>query len=161
MRHIYKRCTHCGIRYEYQQSGAGCERPENDNRYCPSCKGVYGEALRQVFAKVPRRYEGRYRNVKEVSKYADVDLKTILRWEQSMRTPKDETRIPIQRIWPGLYNLETGDTMTIREIVAQDGNHKGQRFRLNLWEQTQEHEIKIEMEYDLVEGRFTGACWPF
>lgn len=162
MRHTYKRCTHCGIRYEYQQSGAGCGRPENDSRYCMPCKGVYDEALRRAFSGVARRYESRYRDIKEMPEYADVDLETLLRWEQGMKAPDGVFKgMFVQQVWPGLFNLETGDSMSIRQVIAQDGPHKGRRFQLHLWKQSGEHEVKIEMEYDLIEGRFTGACWPF
>jgi hypothetical protein len=142
-------------------SGADCNRSENDGRYCPSCKGVHDETLRRAFTGVQRQYEARTRNVKDVPKYRDVDLQTVLRWEQDMvKAAEREQRPFIQRIGSSLYNLETGDSMTSREVVAQDGPYKGRRFMLNLWKETREHEINVQMEYDLVNNEFTGGDWP-
>jgi hypothetical protein len=34
--HYIKRCRHCNITYNYQASGEGCNRDENDDRFCPN-----------------------------------------------------------------------------------------------------------------------------
>ena len=43
-----KRCVHCKIPYDYQESGPGCMESTNDDRYCKTCKGVIDRALYDV-----------------------------------------------------------------------------------------------------------------
>lgn len=42
------RCWHCNTRYAYQSIGDDCHNPLNDDRYCPSCKALIIEALKDV-----------------------------------------------------------------------------------------------------------------
>ena len=45
------RCWHCNTRYSYQSIGDDCHNPLNDDRYCPSCKALIIEALKDVTVK--------------------------------------------------------------------------------------------------------------
>lgn len=51
MTHRAKRCKHCQTKYYYQASGDGCFNPTNDSSYCPSCKELINEALKDVTVK--------------------------------------------------------------------------------------------------------------
>jgi hypothetical protein len=157
-----KRCGQCGDEYTYQGSGYGCNRPENDATYCPSCKTVINEAL----AKIPRRFECRYRDVQEMDKFKDhVTLEMLIEWERA-DMERRKTELWGQRIWPALYNIETGDSQNTREIVGRPPalggvpNFNGIRFRLSTWKKNPEVTIEVPMEYDLLENKFTGHAWP-
>lgn len=149
----YHRCATCGNEYLYQGSGHGCNRPKNSSTWCPSCKGVVDAALSMV----PRLFECRYRNVLEMEHFKHVTLEMIKVWET---TPT--SGIQVRRVWPGLFNLKTGDQMSIREVVGRDGAYpvKGARFRVSTWDNDPEYTIEVPMEYDLKNERFTGHQWP-
>lgn len=166
MTHTKKRCGHCGVRYLYQGSGHGCNNPTNDPHHCPDCKQVILDALAQV----PRRYEVRRRKISEIPQFAGITLDTVLDWEhrdkerQRAEIARKEARgeftfpLPLQRIFPGLFDLETGDVMSIRQVPGFD-EFQGYSFQLSIWKQKPDYEIRIEAEYDLVHDKYTGALW--
>lgn len=159
----YHRCAQCGDQYTYQGSGPGCGRAENDPKWCPICKGIVDRAL----ADVPRLFECRYRPTSEVKGFEALTMEMLKEWETKpdpFHTRLDGTNPPIaRRIWPGLYNLETGDSQNIYEVQAWTNApypYRSRRFRVSTWRQDPEFAIELAMEYDLREGRFTGRHWP-
>jgi len=150
--HQLKRCSHCGTRYSYQGSGHGCNAPLNDSTWCPQCKQAVIDALRPL----PRLFECRYRNIQELPGFADVTLEKLLEWEAVQLNPKGEVFFPVgQRIWPGLYNLETGDSQKTRQIIGPRGT-----FRLSTWRKDPEVIIDTPMEWDLTTSTWTGHRYP-
>lgn len=150
--HRVTRCAHCGSEYEFQASGPGCHDPFNDGTWCPVCKRVIAQAL----AKVPRLYECRYRDIKEMpDRFPDVTLEQVLEWERENLAPRAEGRIVAQRIFAPLFNLKTGDAQNVREVRAPNG----QRFMLATWSQSPDYEIKVPWEFDLQKGCWTNHPW--
>jgi len=154
------RCLHCGNRYGYQASGTGCGRAENDPLYCPICKKAQNDALHEI----SRRFEGRYQNVRDLPAFSDITSEMMLAWERDEEDDREQRRNDGQlvavRVFPGLIRLETGECQRIREVAAQDGPHKGTRFKVASWPNDTEVEVAILREYDLAEMRFTGRPWP-
>ncbi len=147
--HRLLRCHRCGSEYSYQGSGRGAPR-FNNAEYCVSCAQIVHEAL----AKVPRLFECRYRNIKEMPEaYSGITLPILLEWEKEQLSVKKEGQMfpNIQRVFPGLYNLETGDHQCRREIrgnaLPGDVSYQGQRFMLAMWEMSGEYEISVPMEW--------------
>lgn len=154
MRIFLKRCAQCGDQYEYQASG-GEPPPYNDGTWCHNCRKVVSEAL----AKVPRLFECRYRDVREVPKFACVTREMLFKWDRERRQDPSLNSV-IQRIWPGLCDLETGDAQKIREIRGRGHDiFNGIAFRLSTWDLKDEHTIEVPMEYDLQKNAFTGQLW--
>ena len=169
--HIHKRCGQCGIEYAFQGSGYGCNRPENDSIYCPSCKTVINEAL----AKVPRRWEMRMQNISELGdRFAAVTPERVREWEAADERRRELApyRFIARRVFSPLFNLETGETTSTIEVKGRDGHdpnilrrgcppeYVGITFRMTWWNQKPEDcTIEVPMEYDLREGRFTGQLW--
>jgi len=153
----YHRCAQCGIEYVYQKSGHGCGRATNDATWCPDCK----EAVNAALQARPRLFECRHRNIMELSeRFPDLSVGTLLDWEsQPAEPPPTLFGAPIRRVFAPLFNLETGDSQTIREIRGQ-GQYASVRFRLTTWRLCTEVIIEVPMEYNLVEQRFTGHEWP-
>lgn len=114
--------------------------------------------------KIPRRFEGRYFDVRMTSKFADVTPEAIFAWERTEDTDREQLRaagrIIGQRIFPGLVNMVTGEWQSIREVRAQDGPHRGTAFKVASWPNETTCEVEVLMEYDLTESRFTGRAWP-
>lgn len=69
-----------------------------------------------------------------------------------------ENRPWIRRIFSPLFNLETGDSQSAREVRGQ-GSYSMYRFKVTTWKQSSEHSIEIPMEYDLLAKKFTGNTW--
>lgn len=151
--HRYKRCGHCQVKYTYQASGHGCNNPHNDETYCPTCKARALEALRQI----PVRFECRYFPVAEVPQFADVTRQHIEEWEADLEERR-KTQIVAQRIWPALMNLQTGDSQSIRLVVASRGPHIGTGFRVSSWKQNPEYLIEIGLEWD-IQSQQTIGVW--
>lgn len=146
----HHRCGHCGDHYVYTASGSGCQDPYNHDKWCPSCTEVVVTALRTV----PRKFEVRYRNIRELPEYDDVTLELVLSWEvQNLEEKRAAGLLSIVRIWPALYNLETGDNQSTR-AVCQPGTSK--MFRLSTWRQSPEYAIEVPMDYDLLNQRWVN-----
>ena len=154
-----ERCRHCGQRYTHQTSGYGCGHPLNSGTYCPDCKAIEIEALRKAFADVPRLFECRYQDVKEIPDLAWVTLEQVLEWEKTKGGTDDLLGVPMQRIWMPRFDLETPDSQNTREVKGL-GDAQGYRFRVMTWRKKPEHTIEVPREYDLIEQRFTGSNWP-
>ena len=150
--HQTKRCKHCGGEYRYQGSGHGCVNPLNSSTWCPVCK----RAILGALEKVPRLFECRYRNIREIpEKFPDVTLDRLLDWEQeNLRAQKGQ--LVFQRIFVPLINLETGDSQNSREVRGPNG----QKYMLSTWRQSPEYEVKVQWEWDLQAGAWTGCPWP-
>jgi hypothetical protein len=175
--HIGKRCGHCGQAYSFQGSGDGCQRPENDATYCPGCKVVRDAALREAFSKVPRIYEARSRDIKELGdRFKDVTLEKLLAWEaedERIKQSSDSSWVRnVRRVFVPLFNIQTGDSTTTRDIRGRsEGNpafdpikmrypeYVGVTFRLTTWRVSPEWTAEVQMEWDLREGRFTDRIW--
>lgn len=142
MRIALKRCSHCQAVYECLLSGWDPDA-HKDGRYCPDCKDVVNKALEAL----PVRYECRYFKVEDVPAYSDVTRAHIEEWEAAL-VERRKTELVAQRIWPSLYNLETGDSQSIRLVVATSGPHTGTGFRVSSWKQNPEYVIEIGMEWD-------------
>lgn len=158
MRHFSKRCIHCKDQYSFQASGHGCHEPLNDEKYCPSCKALIREAL----SAAPKKYRERHRPVSEIPRFAELDLETMLAWEAKQNKER-EGKLMGQRIWPGLFKLDANsndlkDHQRVRE-VGGEGDHKGFRFKLSTWSKSDEHEIKVQMEFDEIAQEWTGRRW--
>lgn len=158
--HRQHRCAHCGNHYSYQASGHGCLEPENDGTYCPTCK----QAQLDAFDKIPRRFEARYQDIRQIPRFADITTEMVLAWEQTETTIRERRRaageIIGQRIFPGLVDMKKGEFQYIREVRAQDGPHAGLRLKVASWPSAPtDCEIEYPMEYDLAEKRFTGRDW--
>ena len=148
----YKRCTVCGIKYIYQGSGPGCLEQIADSRHCTDCASVIHDALRTI----PRRYEHRWRDVKEVPGYDHLTLEQVKSWEEQ------DTRF-IRRIWPALYNLGTGDSQSIRLVYPPKDDPEHGRLhpiRLSTWKKDTDYKMEVEVEWDTQKGEFTGRFWP-
>ena len=93
----------------------------------------------------------------EIPRFRDVTLDMVLAWEKEILARP----LPIQRIWVGLFNLETGDCFNIRGVPGQ-GEFKGVLFQVGTWKSTPiGYEIKVEMEYDAYTGKPTGNMWDW
>lgn len=152
--HRGKRCVHCRTHYFYQASGHGCGERTNDPNYCPDCKARVLEAL----ASIPARFECRYFPVSEVPMFAHVTRAHIEEWEADLARRR-ETELVAQRIWPGLVNLATGDTQSIRLVIASSGPHRGTAFRVSSWRRNpDDYRIEIGLEWDIANQR-AGVIW--
>lgn len=175
--HLNKRCGHCGLHYVFQGSGAGCGRPENDATYCPCCKVIRDEALHAAFAKVPRIFEGRWQDIKELGdRFKDVTLEKLQAWEAEDERIKQSSDSPwvrnVRRVFSPLFNVKTGDSTNTREVRGRsEGNpafdpikmkypeYVGVTFRLTTWRVSPEYDVQVEMEWNLREDRYTGRIW--
>lgn len=147
--HRKHRCRHCGQHYSYQLSGY-CPDVFNDPALCGDCAKVVKEAL----SRVPKRFEPRWRNIDErPERFGNVTLERVLAWEQSgyMRA--------VQRIWPGLMDLDPPYDRQVIRLVPGAEEHQGTYFRLSTWLLKPDFCIEVEEEYDLLEGRFTGQAF--
>lgn len=145
----YARCQHCKDEYLYQSSGWETGK-FNDAVHCPNCKETIVTALNQI----PRKFEPHYRDIKELPHFANITLEEILKWEKiHLNVP-----IPIQQIFPGLINLNTGDNQHIRIVPGLD-NYKGYKFQLSTWKINPEYKIALCMEWDLIKNDWSGNLW--
>jgi len=150
----YHRCSHCGVEYIYQGSGANPPK-FNHATWCPGCYEAALEGMRAI----PRRYECRYRPTREIPRLESVTLETLLDWEARNRTDRAARgELPITRIFTPLIDVESGDAQNVREIRGRD-EFSVWRFRLATWRQKPEHKIDVPMEYDLEKKCFTGQSW--
>ncbi len=144
-----KRCQHCAVRYTYTGSGHGCLEKLNDPVHCRGCTQAIVEALE----KVPRLFESRLRDVTEVPALAGVTRELVQSWIDDWDRTHD-----YRRVFSPLYDLTTDDVYNTRSAPGPAPYDK-YSIRLSTWKQKPEYELKVEMEYDLVKGEFTGNRW--
>lgn len=147
----YIRCKHCQVIYlwnSYDRSS------ESSTDHCPQCKAAINAALQAI----PHKFEPRDRPTSDLPQFSDVTWENIIAWEEDLRLQR-QTRLVAQRVGVGLFNLETGDHMSVRWVYATSGLHQGVSFKVSSWEIDPEKTIAIGMEYDLVNQSFTGEIW--
>ena len=145
--HRAKRCAHCSIVYAYQGSGPRCLGAINDGRYCPDCMTVVLEALKTV----PNRVE----KTKEIvtGDEADQALKQLEQDEKNREiraeNPPEGMMFPmLRRVFPGLYDPETGARMT-PECTHIDGVE----YHISTWSDGREPPtVTRVMERDIQTG---------
>ena len=129
----FRRCNHCQVTYVYQSSGPGCNRPLNDNRYCPDCQ----EAVLRALAAVPRRFEREWVLTREVA------LEQLLAAEEAA----NRTAIA-RRVGFPMFNLQTGEVSRAGFARLDD-----RYYRYEFWPgRESEADIWVEMERDLSTG---------
>ena len=157
--YIRNRCIHCGTQYNYQASGPSSQR-YNDPDYCTECKIVLCRALLKERL---RYYTKRSRNIKNTIQFKEITLDQILQWEIVDNHRRQELRasgkLVGQRIGVGLVNISTGEWQNVREVCGHD-KFEGYRFMVSTWpSKSDDYEITISMEYDLIKQEFTDEIW--
>lgn len=156
-----RRCAHCGDQYTYQASGEGCGNKLNDGTWCSDCK----HAVLQALAAVPRRYEQRFRNIREMGDvYEHVTLDECKRWEGLARARHESNPRAIfpfaRQVFPGLVSADGTDHQNVYLVVAEDGEDRGRAFKVTTWRKSPEVIIEVGQEWDMVKGEWTGRSWP-
>jgi len=149
----YIRCKNCQIIYlwnSYNRSRESC------TDYCPECK----EAVNAALQTIPRKFESRSLPTSEIPQFSDVTWENIVEWEEDLRTRR-QTSLVAKRIGVGLFNLDTGDHMSVRWVDATSGAHQGVSFKVSSWDTNPEKTIEVGMEYDLANQVFTGEVWRY
>ena len=148
-----KRCIHCFEIYECLRSGEGFPEYGNHSNtdYCSACFKVIRKALKSV----PKKYERVSLQTKDVDLFKGITLKDVERWE------KIENEVPrlCRLVAFPLFDLKNPENQNhARYVVAQDGVHKGIRFRVSTWTvRTDWDEIWVEMEREIGTGRLVGV----
>lgn len=158
MRFRDRRCNRCGDKYSFQESGRGCFYDINDKEFCPHCK----QDILFLIESIPIKFEGRYRNIKEIERFNKLTSNIVLKWEKDrFEECKRENKLIFQKIITSEPNLEFGVYLFSREIVGQD-EYKGYKFKLSTWPEHlffNEDIVEIKMEYDCINDKFTGEIW--
>lgn len=148
------RCSHCGVRYEYQTSGSWGATPKNSNTHCCDCYQVIQEAL----SKVPSRCKREWVRTLSVSAKTLEDLERT-RWDAA----KANGQIVARRILPGLFDLERPSNQHRQGIVKLDGY----TYRYEYWTEqggVEAGKVYLEVEQDTATGEILGPwdlndCW--
>jgi copper chaperone CopZ len=117
-----RRCTVCADVYEYQLSGHGCLDQKVDDRHCSYCLSIIQEAVKNIKVKFECRYESIYDmgklGLSDLEKrFVGIDAQVLLKWESDWKAEvKSSGKLFVQRVWPGLMNLQTNDFQHIRSI---------------------------------------------
>ena len=135
MTHYYKYCIHCGVRYTHQGSGHGCGRQENDREYCPECMTTISLALETI----PVKVKNKFIHTDDIS--PDEFFAAIKKREEE----REEGSLIFERIFPGLVNLNSGDTQNSRSITI-----KKTLYYMTWWTSKKDYEIKKEVKWDIV-----------
>lgn len=135
MQHFILRCKHCQKEYVYCTYGNGPEYGTEDGcsmDYCPECQKAIDEALR----KIPIKFEGRFQPINEP-----------LLFPLFSKIRNDVVGV-YKIYYCGKY--DNCDTYT----------HNGLKFNVEYNDNTpNDRHISVEMEYDLIEKKFTGKPW--
>lgn len=140
MQHLLRRCKHCGKSYTYCTYGNGSDYGTEQGcsmDYCAECQTAINDAL----AKIPVRYVKKYIFVSDQEEIAR--LKTIFEDEKAKHYTKNNIIHAVLMIpdW-GYDDVEKCyiDWVEYYKCVEDDGRIL----------------FKVAMEYDTVEGKFTG-----
>ena len=128
----YSRCAHCGRKYIWCVSGKGYNHPNSPSKnYCSVCY----EAIKEALAKIPRAFESRYNNVKDIPEFSWVTLEKVLEWESEFFSENSASKswtANITRIWPGLVDVKAGEYQYIRLVRGREEASEYD-FRLSTW----------------------------
>lgn len=153
--HRLKRCGHCLVRYSYQSSGHGCMRPLNDDRYCPTCKGVIKRALSDVPPKIKHSWEPT----------DEVTLEQLQEWESLNEQDRDKRDDELEaqgkfvlrglrRVLPGLYDFTDPHNHHICRHVYGRGDFHSRAYTYKYWtKRPAQVNIEMETETDLETGQ--------
>jgi hypothetical protein len=155
MREAYCRCQHCGVVYTAFLSGGHPEAYTNTNH----CLDYYG-TIRAALKKVPRRFERRLMETKELPAFENVRLEHILEWEQEENEYRERQAIKVRRIAFPSFDMQNPDNRNhARWVQPKSGPHKGCNFCVSTWSQEPERvSIRVEVEWDLFNDKYV-ASW--
>ena len=135
MIHERKRCSHCQIIYHYQVSGYCCHEELNDDKYCPDCKKVIIEALKNVPVKIEMVWEN----------YDEITIDDVKRIHEERK--KDF----VHEIFMPLFDLNDPSNINITGIITLDGKI----ISYSYWTKKDDYFIKVQMERNVETGEKT------
>lgn len=143
----YRRCTHCNVRYLYQESGAGCHEELNDSRYCADCMQIVIDALN----KVPKKREKDYRTIpKEVWENRSDDL------VKAIKAKKEESKGKMRRVYFPLFETSTGRSIPAESIEDIIEGSKGELI-IHYYADTFEiNQVRKPVEINCITGEEIG-----
>jgi hypothetical protein len=135
--HRYKRCAHCRSVYEWQSSGSGCQRQENDIKYCPECKKVIIDALSSVAVK----YECVWVPTDEV----DIEI-------LSEQREKHYKKHLVERVVLPLWDMHDLENVHNGFYVK----YNGKNYKVETWSKKPgRNSIEVEMQKEIKTGKLT------
>lgn len=153
-------CKHCGTEYTHQLSGSydaiDTPRKYRDDRYCPECQKAIYEVLNKIY-NIPKKFG--YKNVPT----NEVDLDTLLRWEQEhkddyrekMKQAEAEGKVMFpmcKRVLAGSMNLDTGEREIVNEVIGRE-DKKGRIYIYAYWSHDKSKQrITVEKRINLLTG---------
>jgi hypothetical protein len=163
MREAYYRCQHCGTVYTAFLSG-GYPGAYTNTNHCPDCY----ETIRAALEKIPRRFEQRLVETKDLPAFENVRLEHILEWEKEENVTaakvasllRSDSQPKIRRLAFPLFDLENPDNINnARWVQPRSGPHKGCNFCVSTWSQKSDCDsIRVEVEWDLFNDKYV-APW--
>ena len=126
------RCEHCLIDYIYYPSGCpyDCEK-NNDDRYCPGCKKVINDSLKEIPQKVEKFF----------NPYNKITLDEVKKAIKKESTTWRRVAMP-------LYDMQNQSNRNITGFITIDG----QEILYSYWTQQDDYRIEIEMERNIETG---------
>lgn len=151
MTEYYKRCKHCQIVYTYQGSGDGCQRAENDPRYCPECMKIINKALSKISIKRKRVWE----ETDEITEKEFEELK-----EERIKYCKKHNILDMRRVIPTSIRHDPkakGLKVLDQELASSIKNEAGVEYILSKWKNNWKPVIiTVAMEKDLKTNKIIG-----
>lgn len=143
MEHLIRRCKHCQKEYTYCTYGNGHKYGTEDGcsmEYCAECQKAINDAL----GKIPVKFEGRFQSINEPRLFPLFD------------------KIREDSVKDSYFNL--GGITKVYCCGDYDNcdtyTHNGVKFNVEYNDDTpNDKHISVEMEYDLIEKKFTGNPW--
>ena len=132
-----RRCKHCQSSYNYQASGEGCFREENDGDYCPDCMMLINEALKSVPRKYCPKYDEYEPSTELLNKFKELRSKCL--------------KFPAF----SCYCSEMSDLDYDHIIIYTVGNIE----YAECFNDGEEKHYFILKEYDLINKRFSDKNW--
>ena len=144
--HYVHRCGSCSRRYSYQGSGPGCGDRLNDAKYCPDCKALIVDALRNVKPKVER-----FRVVVE----GEERERVLSEQKRKREEPPDEKNsffgLKTQQIRPGLHKMDGRRVVATMHIEVH--HLDGVEYDVSTWSDNHEPpKVEKIMERNLETG---------
>ena len=148
--HREKRCHHCGVRYNYQSSGNGCQNKVNNDRYCRRCQGEILVTLRKLPIRVKKEWDA----VEEPT------AEMCVAWEKAWEAEWDHPMLPYCRcISVTLYDMNDPSNRNYVGFVKGRGEFEGKEYRYSTWTKKPENNtVKVSMEHNYETG--TRIPWP-
>jgi hypothetical protein len=108
---------------------------------------------------IPVSFRMEWQNTSEVEKYKNITLEQVLNWEKLNISDRKPDKIYGERVIVPLFDLVDYENQNHVRLVFGRDDFVGKTFYVSTWTKIKIYELKVPMEFSIIDNKFTGVEW--